>query len=149
MERTFHIQNLEEMKRLAQKIATHLVDGFVLCLEGDLGAGKTTFTQFLGKAMGINDHINSPTFTIMKIYEHELTLYHIDAYRLENQGSDADLEDIIGLDGVTVIEWYENIIDSLPEAFLSLRIEWLSETARKVTMKGKGYYESIIKAFDY
>jgi len=145
MEKTIFIKDINAMKRLAFQLEPCLFEGFVLCLEGDLGAGKTTFTQFLGQAMGIKDHINSPTFTIMKIYDHDLRLYHIDAYRLQGQGYDQDLEDVIGIEGVSVIEWYQYIQESLPKDVLKMHIVWVSNQERQVTIEGTGPYENIVK----
>ena len=147
METTKSIHSLEEMRDFAYLCAHYLRPGFVLGLEGDLGAGKTTFTQFLGEAIGIEGVINSPTFTIMKVYEEgRLPLYHIDAYRLDGIGADYDLEEYIDGSGVAVVEGYSRIMESMPETFLSFTIEWTGEEERKITLKGSGAYESIIKA---
>ncbi len=136
------------MSNVAKVVANHLFEGYVICLSGDLGAGKTTFTQFLGRHMGIKDFINSPTFTIMKIYDHKPKLTHIDAYRLEHD-IDNDIEEYIAAEGVTVIEWYTYIQSSLPSEYLVMDIEWLSETKRKIYVKGTGRYEKTIEALDY
>jgi len=149
MKTVININNLSEMKALAQAMSQHLYAGFVLCLEGDLGAGKTTFTQFLGQAMGIQDPINSPTFTILKLYENKLPLYHIDAYRLEGVGSDQELEEYIYGDGVCVVEWYSYIHESIPSASLKMKIEWLSEEGRKVTLEGTDEYEKIVESLSH
>ncbi|MEC9484723.1 MAG: tRNA (adenosine(37)-N6)-threonylcarbamoyltransferase complex ATPase subunit type 1 TsaE [Candidatus Izemoplasma sp.] len=148
MRKAFIIENLSEMESLAKALSRHLFPGFVLCLEGDLGAGKTTFTKFLGKHMGITDTINSPTFTILKIYEHELPLYHMDVYRLQGIGADYDLEEYIYDDGVCVIEWYQHIIESLPEDFLAMTIT-IANNKRRVILEGSGEYEHIISSIDY
>jgi len=139
------IENIEEMKKFASKMSTEVFPGFVLCLEGDLGAGKTTFTKFFGKGFGIPDNINSPTFTIMKIYEGDINLYHMDVYRLNGIGADYDLEEYIYGDGVCVIEWYKHIIDSLPVERLVMEIEIIGETRRLLKIEGEGIYEEIIK----
>lgn len=147
MEKTKRIQSLDEMRIFAKQCASFVSEGFVIGLEGDLGAGKTTFTKFLGEALGIKGVINSPTFTIMKVYEEgRLPLYHIDAYRLEGIGADYDLEEYIDGRGVAVIEWYGRILESMPEAYLALKIEWSGEESRIITMKGSGRYEPIIEA---
>lgn len=138
------INDLEEMKLFAKKVGNEVFPGFLLCLEGDLGAGKTTFTKYFGKSMGIEDNINSPTFTIMKIYEGNLDLYHMDVYRLNGIGEDYDLEEYIYADGVCVIEWYRNIINSLPEERLIFEIEIIDIDKRLVKMEGNGIYEKII-----
>jgi tRNA threonylcarbamoyladenosine biosynthesis protein TsaE len=134
------------MEALARQLSERLFPGFVLCLEGDLGAGKTTFTQFLGKGMGITDTINSPTFNILKIYEGSLPLYHMDVYRLDGIGADYDLEDYIYGDGVCVIEWYHHILESLPDERLIIEIDILSDTARQLRMEANGVYEDILEA---
>jgi len=139
------IDGLKEMEIFAEKVGKEVFPGFLLCLEGDLGAGKTTFTKFLGKNIGIEDMINSPTFTIMKIYEGDLDLFHMDVYRLQGIGSDYDLEEYIYGDGVCVIEWYKNIIDSLPHEKLVIEIEIMDANKRLLKIEGEGKYEEIVK----
>jgi len=138
------IDGLKEMEIFAEKVGKEVFPGFLLCLEGDLGAGKTTFTKFLGKNIGIEDMINSPTFTIMKIYEGDLDLFHMDVYRLQGIGSDYDLEEYIYGDGVCVIEWYKNIIDSLPHEKLVIEIEIMDASKRLLKIEGEGKYEEIV-----
>ena len=139
------INNLKEMEIFASKLGKEVFQGFLLCLEGDLGAGKTTFTKFFGKSMGIEDNINSPTFTIMKIYEGELDLNHMDVYRLNGIGADYDLEEYIYGTGVCVIEWYKNIIESIPEERLIIEIEIIDADKRLLKIEGTGKYEEIVK----
>ena len=139
------IDGLKEMELFAEKVGKEVFSGFLLCLEGDLGAGKTTFTKYFGKNMGIEDVINSPTFTIMKIYEGDLELFHMDVYRLQGIGSDYDLEEYIYGDGVCVIEWYKNIMESLPEEKLVIEIEIIDATKRLLKIEGEGKYEEIVK----
>jgi tRNA threonylcarbamoyladenosine biosynthesis protein TsaE len=139
------INNIQEMDDFAKKVGKTVFPGYLLCLEGDLGAGKTTFTKFLGASMGITDMINSPTFTIMKIYEGKLDLNHMDVYRLNGIGMDYDLEDYIYGDGVCVIEWYKNIIESLPEEKLVIEIKIIDEFKRLLKIEGFGKYEEIVK----
>lgn len=143
------INNLEAMKQLAKDIADDVFPGFVLGLEGDLGAGKTTFTQFFGRALGVKDHINSPTFTIMKHYQGDRVLTHVDAYRLEGMLYDPNVEEYLYADGVTVVEWYPYIIDSMPDIFLSMHIRFIEGTKRVVTIEGSGKYEGIIKKLSH
>jgi tRNA threonylcarbamoyladenosine biosynthesis protein TsaE len=143
------INNIADMESFAKRLSKGLFPGFVLCLEGDLGAGKTTFTKFLGQGMGITDTINSPTFTILKIYEGELPLYHMDVYRLQGIGADYDLEEYIYRDGVCVIEWYQHIIDSLPEDRLIIEIDILGETKRRLRIEGTGEYENIVQTIGH
>ncbi len=117
------IRSIDETNQLAEKIALALKGEGCLCLSGDLGAGKTTFTKALGKALGIEDVITSPTFQIMKIYEGNTMLYHIDAYRLEGVNQDLGFEEELEDSGVKVIEWYDYIADVLPKERLEIAIE--------------------------
>lgn len=143
------INNIKEMKNFAEIIGESVFPGFLLCLEGDLGAGKTTFTKFLGSKMGITDMINSPTFTILKVYEGELPLFHMDVYRLSGIGMDYDLEEFIYGDGVCVIEWYKNIKESLPNEKLVIEMEIIDENKRRLKIEGVGRYEEIVQKISY
>jgi tRNA threonylcarbamoyladenosine biosynthesis protein TsaE len=139
------INDLHEMKVFAEEIGETVFPGFLLCLEGDLGAGKTTFTKYFGKKIGVKDIINSPTFTILKIYEGEYTLYHMDVYRLMGIGMDYELEEYIYGDGICVIEWYKNIIESIPKERLVIEIEIIDLNKRLLKIEGTGKYEEIVK----
>ncbi len=139
------IENLDEMKSFAEDIGKSIFPGFLLCLEGDLGAGKTTFTKYFGANMGIKDNINSPTFTILKIYEGDNILYHMDVYRLMGIGMDYELEEFIYGDGVCVIEWFRNIIESIPEEKLVIEIEIIDINRRLIKIEGIGKYEEIVE----
>lgn len=141
------VNSLDDLKKLATIVKEYVFSGFVLCLAGDLGAGKTTFTQFFGQALGIKEAISSPTFTIMKNYDEiDPPLTHIDAYRLEGVHKDMELEEYIFGDGISVIEWYDYIDESLPLDFLSMHLEFTGETTRNVYLEGSGVYERIAKA---
>jgi len=143
------INDIKEMKNFAENIGESVFPGFLLCLEGDLGAGKTTFTKFLGAKMGITDMINSPTFTILKVYEGKLPLFHMDVYRLSGIGMDYDLEEFIYGDGVCVIEWYQNIMESLPIEKLVIEMEIINENKRLLKIEGVGRYEEIVQKINY
>ena len=102
------VKNVDETYALAKKVADTLQGGEVILLGGDLGAGKTTFTKGLAKALGIDDEVTSPTFTILNVYEDgRLKLNHLDMYRVESADELAELgiEDCFDDDSVTVIEW--------------------------------------------
>ena len=110
------LTNRDATIALGKKIGQQLVAGDVLVLDGDLGAGKTTFTKGLAAGLEIPDIIKSPTFTIIHEYQDgRLPLYHMDAYRLENGGAeDLGLEEYFDGDGVSVVEWAEFVEDELP-----------------------------------
>lgn len=130
------IKTEEEMINLGQKIGALVYPNMVITMNGNLGAGKTTITKGIGKAMGIKRVINSPTFTIMKIYEGTLNLYHLDVYRIENSESDFELEEYFYMGGVSVIEWSNNIKELIPEDAISLEFEIMEDASRLVTIVG-------------
>lgn len=100
---------------IAATMAGSLVDGDVVVLTGDLGAGKTCFTKGLGKGLGIDDPITSPTFTLANRYHGRLTLHHLDVYRLDGEADalDLDIDELVET-GVTVIEWGDRVAGLLP-----------------------------------
>lgn len=130
------IKTEEEMINLGQKIGALVYPNMVITMNGNLGAGKTTITKGIGKAMGIKRVINSPTFTIMKIYEGSLNLYHLDVYRIESSESDFELEEYFYMGGVSVIEWSNNIKDLIPEDAINLEFEIQDDSSRVVTIVG-------------
>jgi len=137
--------NYFETIEIGNKIGSLLKSGDVLLLAGDLGAGKTTFTKGIGKALGVKRTINSPTFTIVKEYNGLLDLYHIDLYRLDGLGIDFDLEEYFFKDGVVVCEWPQNVSEILPNEYLLIEIFRDVEDKRviKLTPKGKRYEELV------
>lgn len=134
------INSIEEIQQLAYDITYLALPSTVIALNGDLGAGKTTFTKGIGKALRVNRVINSPTFTIMKIYDAQNKvnniekLYHLDVYRLEDSSSDFELEEYFYQKGLTVIEWASIIEDILPKNTWKVDIYQLSSTTRKVVL---------------
>jgi tRNA threonylcarbamoyladenosine biosynthesis protein TsaE len=139
------LKSISDTEKLAIIIADYVFKGMVIGLTGDLGSGKTTFTKYLAKQIGVEDNLNSPTFTILKIYEGRLPLYHMDVYRLENAGYDYELDDYIFGNGISVIEWYQYIKEMLPENILSISIKVLDDSSRDVVIEGGGEYEKIVE----
>ncbi len=135
----------QKTKALAEMIGRAVSAGTLITLSGDLGAGKTTFTQGLAKGLDIDRKVTSPTFTIMKEYKGRLPLYHIDAYRLENITQDLGFEDYIDGDGVCVIEWANFIEYVLPEQLLNIEFTINDDDSRTLTLQGYGEkYEEVI-----
>ncbi|MFC3041641.1 tRNA (adenosine(37)-N6)-threonylcarbamoyltransferase complex ATPase subunit type 1 TsaE [Virgibacillus xinjiangensis] len=130
-----------ETIQLAVRLASLLKPGDVLTLEGDLGAGKTTFTKGIAEGLGIERTVSSPTFTIVKEYEGEIPLYHMDVYRLEGSEEDIGLDEYLHGDGVSIIEWPQFIDDILPEERLAIKINYVDENIRTLefTPRGKHY----------
>ena len=115
--------------------------GEVYCLSGDLGVGKTVFTQGFAKGLGIEEAVNSPTFTIVQVYEGKgLPFYHFDVYRISDidEMDEIGYEDYVYGDGVCLIEWAELIEEVLPEDRISI-------TIKKNLQKGFDYREISIK----
>jgi tRNA threonylcarbamoyladenosine biosynthesis protein TsaE len=120
--RTFAV---EETQALAGALAPLLRAGDLLLLSGDLGAGKTAFTQGLGRGLGVTDPITSPTFTLANEYDGaRLRVHHLDVYRMESMAEvfDVDLPDLLDDDAVVVIEWGEAIVASVPADYLAVEL---------------------------
>ena len=139
------IKSPKEMIELGEKLGTVAFPNMLITMLGDLGAGKTTMTKGIAKGLGINGVVNSPTFTIMKIYEGRLKLYHLDVYRIENPLDDFELEEYFEDDGVCVIEWANQINELLPHDRLDIEILDLVNDKRKVILKSSSIiYDNII-----
>lgn len=114
------VVNQDAMIKLGTLLTSYMYPNLVIAARGDLGAGKTTFTKGIGLALGVKRTINSPTFTIMKIYEPTINvnniekLYHLDVYRLNDSSGDDALAEYFELGGVSVVEWADIIDDLLP-----------------------------------
>ncbi|MDN4075836.1 tRNA (adenosine(37)-N6)-threonylcarbamoyltransferase complex ATPase subunit type 1 TsaE [Fictibacillus terranigra] len=128
----------EETSELAEKLGTLLGPGDVLTLEGDLGAGKTTFTKGLAKGLDVKRVVNSPTFTIIKEYKGRLPFYHMDVYRLEDSDEDLGFEEYFEGEGVTVVEWAQFIDDRLPDDRLNIEIRRTGDEKRELKFQPAG-----------
>lgn len=149
MKHTFITKSEVETLNLGQTLARLLSLGDVVLLKGDLGAGKTTITKGIAQGLGIKEKVNSPTFNIMKIYlKGAKPLFHIDAYRLENNSDDIGLDEFIGSEGITVIEWPDYIKNLIPNETLEIIIKHKSLTDREVTLSGEGRYADIVKSIE-
>jgi len=145
MEKVYISKSYKETQELAYKIGSKINEPMVFLLDGDLGAGKTTFTQGLAKGLEITKTVSSPTFTIMKNYNGRMKLNHIDAYRLESLHQDLGLDELIGEVGVTVIEWATYVEELFPEEYLKISIKRLNENKREFHFYPKGVkYEKLI-----
>lgn len=137
MTKEFLIKSDEEMQELGYKLGMVAFPNMLITLEGDLGAGKTTMTKGIGRALGVTKIINSPTFTIMKIYEGRLTLYHMDVYRIDNNSGDDYLTEYMESGGVCVIEWANNISDLISDDHLEINITIDDDFNRVVKIEAK------------
>ena len=141
----------EETAALAELVGQRVHEGTVICLEGDLGAGKTLFVQSFARTLGVEGEVTSPTFNLMNIYEGICPIYHFDLYRLE---SEQELEEI-GFyeytdepEGIVLIEWADKFLDSLPEDYVRICISRGEgeETLRTITFSSVGEaYQAFVK----
>ena len=138
----------KETIEVAQNLESEKFPNMVICLEGDLGSGKTIFTKGFAQALGIEENVTSPTFNIIKEYTSgEMPLYHMDVYRLDGNVSDIGIEDYYKKNGVTIIEWADTIRDYLPEERLDIKIKVIDEDTRLLTFIPHGrVYEEICEA---
>ena len=143
MEYKITTKNEDETIELAQNFESEKFPNMVICLRGDLGSGKTIFTKGIADALGITETITSPTFNIIKEYDGELPLYHMDVYRLNGKVDDLGLEEYYKKGGVVVIEWADMIEDYLPEERLDIKIKAVDEDVRiiKIIPHGSKYEE--------
>lgn len=148
-----YAKNETETKEIAASLAEQLTAGDVVLLEGNLGAGKTTFTKGLAKGLGITRIIKSPTYTLIREYdEGRLPLYHMDVYRLEETGgTDLGVEEYFEGVGVSVIEWATFIPEDIPEEHLEIQLKPVGEelSERKITFIPKGdRYKNLMENWD-
>ncbi|MEK8128119.1 tRNA (adenosine(37)-N6)-threonylcarbamoyltransferase complex ATPase subunit type 1 TsaE [Paenibacillus filicis] len=132
--------DLTETGKLAAGLASLFGPGTVLALDGDLGAGKTAFSQAVARSLGVSDVVNSPTFTIIKEYEGaELPFYHMDVYRLSaDEADELGLDDYFYGEGVTLIEWASLVEELLPPERLSVYIEHGGGDSRRFRLTPAG-----------
>ncbi|WML42681.1 tRNA (adenosine(37)-N6)-threonylcarbamoyltransferase complex ATPase subunit type 1 TsaE [Neobacillus sp. PS3-40] len=136
----------EQTLQFAEKLARSLQPGDVIALEGDLGAGKTTFTKGLARGLDIKRVVNSPTFTIIKEYHGTLPLYHMDVYRVGDASEDLGFDEYFEGEGVTVVEWAHLIEEQLPAEKLTVFLYHEKLEERKIVLVPNGKrYEQLCK----
>lgn len=131
----------EETEQIAEDLAKKILPKSIVCLYGDLGAGKTTFARGFARGLGVEGNVNSPTFTLIRQYGIEngeiQTLYHIDLYRLENNRSikEIGIDDVFSDPNVIVlIEWAERLGDLLPTKRIDITLTYLTDESREITI---------------
>lgn len=144
------IENEEETCELARIISEYSFEGFLVTLNGELGAGKTRFAKAFGENLGIKQTINSPTFNILKCYYGgKYPFYHMDAYRLEGIKQDLGFEEYIEGDGVCLVEWSNFIAYLLPKEYLDISIYIEENNKRKFVISSFGNkYDEIVKEIE-
>lgn len=147
----FFSRSPEQTRRLGIRLGALLKAGDLLCLQGDLGSGKTTLVQGLAQGWGSLDAVSSPTFVLCNIYRRADggRLYHLDAYRLENprEGEDLDV-DLMQEEGTLVVEWAERIQAALPQEYLWISLRWIDDEQRGMVFTARGKrYEKLLAEF--
>ncbi len=124
-------RNEQDTMEIAENIESEKFPGMVICLDGELGSGKTVFAKGFAKALGITETITSPTFSLVKEYlDGEMPLFHMDVYRLDDDNNEFGLSDYLNQDGVCLIEWPEMINDQLPEERLDIKFKIIDDETR-------------------
>lgn len=128
----YHSHSEEDTIRLAEFLADASFPGMVIALDGDLGAGKTKFSQAFAKSLGVTAVVSSPTFTLIKEYQGDhYPLYHMDVYRIHlDEADELGLDDYFYGAGISLVEWASRIVELLPDEYLAISIENLGEHER-------------------
>jgi tRNA threonylcarbamoyladenosine biosynthesis protein TsaE len=141
----FHTISSAQTAKLAEMFAENLKNKTVILLRGNLGSGKTTFAQGFAKGLGIEEIVNSPTFNIVKVYSYgKNNLYHIDAYRLEDNQKDIGLSEYINSPGSVIIEWPEFVSSIIPKNNISIEIINDGDDKRTINVEANGELETSI-----
>jgi len=142
------ISNQIELEAFAKRLGQLVHGGDVICMTGDLGAGKTTFTQAFANGLDVEDYVTSPTFTLIHEYDGRVPLYHFDVYRINHVSEMEDLgyEEYFYGNGVCVIEWASLIEEVLPKDRLWIEIKVTGIESRQICVDSTNdYYEEMIK----
>ena len=141
-------KNIDDTLTIAENIESEKFANMVICLDGELGSGKTVFVKGFAKALGIEDNITSPTFNIIKEYQSgELPLFHMDVYRLDEVAGGFGISDYFVKGWVTIIEWSVLIKNDLPEERLEITFKIIDEDTRVLLFKPFGkIYEDLCES---
>src|SRR5574344_570122 len=139
MEYKITMHNEMETIQLAQNFESEKFPNMVICLNGELGSGKTMFTKGIANALGIEETITSPTYTIIKEYLYgELPLYHMDVYRLDGNTEGVGIEEYFNKGGIVIIEWADTIKDILPKERVDIKFVVADENKRVLVIEPHG-----------
>lgn len=136
-----NVDNIKETEKIGYMLGKLLTGGEIICMTGDLGAGKTTMTQSIAKGLDVEDYVTSPTFTIINEYSGRCPLYHFDVYRINDVDEMYDLgyEEYFYSNGVSIIEWANIIEEILPTERLNIEISKKDNNeGREIAINGRG-----------
>jgi tRNA threonylcarbamoyladenosine biosynthesis protein TsaE len=144
-------RSAEQTRRIGMRLGAILRRGDLVCLEGDLGSGKTTLVQGIASGWGSLDQASSPTFVLVNVYRRSGSqkLFHLDAYRLDgsNEATDLDIDSMLET-GPLVVEWAEKIRDALPGVHLWANLNYVDDNQRDLVFWATGaYYEALLRDF--
>ena len=137
----FFSRSADQTRRVGMRLGSLLQTGDVICLDGELGAGKTTLVQGMAAGWGSTDAVSSPSYVLVNIYRRPdgERFAHLDAYRLTDESEAIDLDlDYLLEGGPLVVEWAEKIISSLPEEYLQIQLNWVETEQRSMQVKAEG-----------
>ena len=145
----FFSRSPEQTRRIGVRLGGALQPGDVICLQGDLGAGKTTFVQGIAQGWGSQDSVSSPTFIIVNVYRRgdEARLFHMDAYRLDStaEAEELDLDSMLA-QGPLIIEWPERMDGLVPAERLWVNLEHIDEDERQMKFRASGQrYDNLLE----
>lgn len=145
----FYTASPEETLQLGQRLAELLHAGDVVCLSGDLGAGKTLLTKGIASGLGVTEDVTSPTFTVLQVYEAKIPVYHFDLYRLEHADElmDIGFDEFVFGSGIAIIEWADKFSSCMPEEYLRIEItHGTTPETRIIQVQPQGTrYESLLE----
>ena len=148
---TYLSEGPDDTARLGERLGRLLQSGDIVCLQGELGAGKTCLTQGIARGWGVVERVTSPTFTLLNEYEHPQRsgrFYHLDCYRLS--GADEawalGLDDVLDAPGALVVEWPERVLAALPAGRLWVVLDRLGEGRRRLTFSASGARHEMLLA---
>jgi len=137
----FFSHSPEQTRRMGMRLGGALQAGDIICLQGDLGAGKTTFVQGIAHGWGSVDEVSSPTFILVNVYRRadQCQLFHMDAYRLDStpEAEELDLDSMLA-DGALIVEWPERMAGLIPSERLWIKLEHVDEEEREMKFKASG-----------
>lgn len=136
----------DDTRKLAKKLAEIVKNGMVISLNGEMGAGKTTFTKMFAEALNVENYVTSPTFSLVNTYYGSKELNHLDLYRLEDEleVESIDIDNYYYPNGVTIVEWADRAKSYLPRNYIEIKINKVDNNKREFIIEGRNKMEKKI-----